>query len=465
MEAQLGGLADALAAKLAASAPPGTEWTLDQVRTALATALQGLPDSAQRADLEANLETGAARMHAQLSTALGAKRPRSAGQDGEADEEPAPASLATPAGYQAAVAAACAEGSAVPLDALCALCHARAPCPPELLAAACARLDSGAALQLCSGVASGAGSPGEAAAAFLPVARRAVELAGEEGARLAGAAMAALGPCLARQRLAPSGGGSGTPAGAVEAAGAEARAGEACAALVLARLAAAAGGEGSPAAAAHLDADLALLAPWALLGTLRGLAPDAAPLPPARALALTAAVVRAGHGGCVEAYLRTLVAARRARHAGTHASGDGAEAATRARVAEAAARAAPPPALAGWLAEQPPSAAVVSAREALEADPLRVGPHLLQEAGQGALEALAAAAQAWGGEPGEERAAAAAELAFFVSTERDPALCVTDSDEEGRGEEEEEQESEASEGEEAVAAGDAKAEEQESEDE
>lgn len=55
---------------------------LDQVRTALATALQGLPASAQRADLEANLETGAARMHALLSTALGAKRPRSAGQDG-----------------------------------------------------------------------------------------------------------------------------------------------------------------------------------------------------------------------------------------------------------------------------------------------------------------------------------------------------------------------------------------------
>ena len=115
------------------------------------------------------------------------------------------------------------------------------------------------------------------------------------------------------------------------------------------------------------------------------------------------------------------------------------------RIQSTAAGVLPPPSALEWLREQPPSSVILQALEALQQGPQGLSNHLIYEAQERAVKALASAAKAGGVLARGDRAAEAGtaqesspadDLLFFVSKEGDDGVFGLEwgSDEEGGGE-------------------------------
>lgn len=370
----------------------------------------------------------------------------------------ASSSLATDAGYQAALEAVLGH---VPtksqLPKMLQLCCARSPCPTELLEAACSGSDARQALNICSTVASFAHGPTDAAACFLPVARKCLE----EEEHVAAAALSTAMACLARWRGPGAVSTTSRPATAAplqlarpnqlfatmvsSPGGVEQTAHEAAGLLVLSRLRSGLSSKRAGGAVAQLRLDLRALAPWALLGLMRLLQRQDEPVvvSPDESLLIATAVVdnavlmRDGHGA--EAYLRTVLLARQeggsARATARHGGKSSSAAQERAALLERAEGLVPPPALKSWAETMPPSAIVLACRQERRglASDAGLSAWLLQEAPEPALRALASAAVGSEVSSGESNELAEEDLTFFISTEADPELCASSEEEEEQG--------------------------------
>jgi hypothetical protein len=187
------------------------------------------------------------------------------------------------------------------------------------------------------------------------------------------------------------------------------------------------------ALAANAAHDMKILAPYAAIGQV--LAAAEAVLDEVNKtnddamlfLALyMAAVENSGDIGG-EYYFLRMLAARNASAAATSLG----DAAAAARLLSSAASAPPPPEAVEWLRDQPPSSVIVQALESLQRGPQGLSAHLIYDASERAVKALAAAAKAGGvlavgssggganGDGGEGAATPADDLLFLISKEGD----------------------------------------------
>lgn len=182
--------------------------------------------------------------------------------------------------------------------------------------------------------------------------------------------------------------------------------------------------------AAHAAHDMKILAPYAAMGQVTAAAEaaleevnkttDDATL----FLALYMAAVKSSDSMSEEIYFLRMLAARNASAAATSLGNT----AVAAQVLSSAATAPPPPAALEWLQEQPPSSVILQALQSLQRGPQGFSAHLIYEAPERALKALAAAAKAGGvlavgtsdadGDAGQI-SIPADDLLFFVSKEGD----------------------------------------------
>jgi hypothetical protein len=184
--------------------------------------------------------------------------------------------------------------------------------------------------------------------------------------------------------------------------------------------------------AAHAAHDMKILAPYAAIGQVMAAAEvvledvnkttDDAML----FLALYMAAVENNDTNSGEYYFLRMLAARNACAAATSLG----NAAVAARALSSAAAAPPPPAALEWLRNQPPSSVVLQALESLQRGPQGLSAHLIYDATERGVKALAAAAKAGGvlavstsgggadGGGGDE-ATPTDDLLFFVSKEGD----------------------------------------------
>jgi hypothetical protein len=186
--------------------------------------------------------------------------------------------------------------------------------------------------------------------------------------------------------------------------------------------------------AAHAAHDMKILAPYAAIGQVMAAAEEAVLEEVNKTnddstlfLALYMAAVESSDNTNGEYYFLRMLAARNASAAATSLG----DAVMAAGVLSSAAAAPPPPAALEWLRDQPPSSVVLQALESLQKGPQGLSAHLIYEAPERAVKALAAAAKAGGvlaattpgggavdGEDGQE-ANPADDLLFFVSKEGD----------------------------------------------
>jgi hypothetical protein len=182
------------------------------------------------------------------------------------------------------------------------------------------------------------------------------------------------------------------------------------------------------ALAAHAAHDMKILSPYAAMGQVTAAAEavlgevnkttDDAML----FLALYMAAVESSDAISGELYFLRMLAARNASAAASFLGNT----AVAARVLSSAATAPPPPAALEWLREQPPSRVILQALDSLQRGPQGLSAHLIYEAPERAVMALAAAAKALavgasGGGDGDggQDSTPADDLLFFVSKEGD----------------------------------------------